>query len=307
MGRYISSNEAVWRILKFPIHERYPAVLTLSVHLENGQRVYFTAENVNARVQAPPVTTLTAFFDLCKHDDFARTLLYCDVPRYYTWNSSKKFKRRTQGRPVQGHPDIKQTDALGRVYTVHPNNFECFCLRLLLHVVHGPTCFNDVRTFQGAVCPTFRDAANKQGLLEDDAHWNATLGEAAVVQSPMRLRSLFAIMLRSCEITDPQTLRLTYRDSMAEDILMKTKRANPTLEIVYTDTIYNQALLLLEDNVLALDGKDLQSYGLDTPQRSQEHTLSKEVLLVLRETSYDLEQMVQLNEPRLTPDQCEVY
>ena len=74
MGRYISSNEAVWRILKFPIHERYPAVLTLSVHLENGQRVYFTAENVNARVQAPPVTTLTAFFDLCKHDDFARTV-----------------------------------------------------------------------------------------------------------------------------------------------------------------------------------------------------------------------------------------
>ena len=88
---------------------------------------------------------------------------------------------------------------------------------------------------------------------------------------------------------------------------MKTKRANPTLEIVCTDAIYNQALLLLEDNVLALDGKDLQSYSLDTPERSQEHTLSKEVL---RETSYDLEkleQMVQLNEPRLTPDQCDVY
>ena len=205
MGRYISSNEAVWRILKFPIHE-------------HGQRVYFTAENVNARVQAPPVTTLTAFFDLCKHDDFARTLLYCDVPHYCTWNSSKKFKRRSQGRPVHGHPDIKQTDALRRVYTVHPNNFECFCLRLLLHIVPGPTCFDDVRTFEGAVCPTFRDAANKQGLLEDDAHWNATLSEAAVVQSPLRLRSLFAIMLRSCEIADPQTLRLNYRDSMAEDI-----------------------------------------------------------------------------------------
>ena len=307
MGRYISSNEAVWRILKFPIHERYPAVLTLSVHLENGQRVYFTAENVNARVQAPPVTTLTAFFDLCRHDDFARTLLYCDVPRYYTWNSSKKFKRRSQGRPVQGHPGIKQTDALGRVYTVHPNNFECFCLRLLLHIVPGPTCFDDVRTFEGAVCPTFRDAANKQGLLEDDAHWNATLGEAAVVQSPMRLRSLFAIMLRSCEIADPQTLWLNYRDSMAEDILMTAKRANPTLDIVYTDAIYNQALLLLEDNVLALDGKDLQSYGLDMPRRCQQLTLSKEFL---RETSYDLEklgQMVQLNEPRLTSDQRDVY
>ena len=40
---------------------------------------------------------------------------------------------------------------------------------------------------------------------------------------------------------------------------------------------------------------------------SQELTLSKEVL---RETSYDqekLEQMIQLNEPRLTPDQCNVF
>ena len=177
----------------------------------------------------------------------------------------------------------------------------------ILNVVPGPTCFDDVRTFEGAVCPTFRDAANKQGLLEDDAHWNATLSEAAVVQSPMRLRSLFAIMLRSCEIADPQTLWLNYRDSMAEDILMTAKRANPTLDIVYTDAIYNQALLLLEDNVLALDGKDLQSYGLDMPRRCQQLTLSKEFL---RETSYDLEkleQMVQLNEPRLTSDQRDVY
>ena len=156
---------------------------------------------------------------------------------------------------MQGHPDTKQTDALGRVYTVHPNNFECFCLCLLLHIVHGPSCVNDVRTFQGAVYPTFRDAANKQSLFEDDAHWNATLSEAAVVHSPMGLRSLFAIMLPSCEIIYRQTLWLTYSDSMAEDILMKTKRANPTLEMMYTDALYNNTLLLLEDNVLALDGK----------------------------------------------------
>lgn len=41
IGRYISSNEAVWRIFGFQIHERYPAVVHLAVHLENGQRVFF--------------------------------------------------------------------------------------------------------------------------------------------------------------------------------------------------------------------------------------------------------------------------
>ncbi|XP_028966748.1 uncharacterized protein LOC114828104, partial [Galendromus occidentalis] len=39
IGRYISSNEAIWRIFSFPIHERYPTVVHLAVHLENGQRV----------------------------------------------------------------------------------------------------------------------------------------------------------------------------------------------------------------------------------------------------------------------------
>ncbi|GBN86049.1 hypothetical protein AVEN_219554-1 [Araneus ventricosus] len=31
MGRYIKSNEAVWRTLNFPIHERHPTLIHLSV------------------------------------------------------------------------------------------------------------------------------------------------------------------------------------------------------------------------------------------------------------------------------------
>ena len=38
-ARYVSSNEAAWRILEFLIHERDPPVQQLAVHLENGQRV----------------------------------------------------------------------------------------------------------------------------------------------------------------------------------------------------------------------------------------------------------------------------
>lgn len=90
MGRYISSNEGIWRIFSFPIHERHPAVVHLDVHLENGQRVYFTAANAVQRADSPPQTTLTAFFKLCELDEFAKTLLYAEVPTYFTWNLSKK-------------------------------------------------------------------------------------------------------------------------------------------------------------------------------------------------------------------------
>ena len=65
-GRYICSNEAVWRILSFPIHERSPAVVHLAVHLQKGQRVYFSETNVQQRALNPPDTKLTAFFRFAK-------------------------------------------------------------------------------------------------------------------------------------------------------------------------------------------------------------------------------------------------
>ena len=78
-ARYVSSNEAAWRILEFLIHERDPPVQQLAVHRENGQRVYFTEDNALDRASgSPPKITLTEFFSLCRVDNFAKTLLYMD-------------------------------------------------------------------------------------------------------------------------------------------------------------------------------------------------------------------------------------
>ena len=74
-ARYVSSNEAAWRILEFPIHERDPPVQQLAVHLENGQQVYFTEDNaLNRASENPPKTTLTEFFTLCRVDGFANCM-----------------------------------------------------------------------------------------------------------------------------------------------------------------------------------------------------------------------------------------
>ena len=39
----------------------------------------------------PPVTTLTSFFNMRTTDDFARKILYVNIPNYYTWNASAKI------------------------------------------------------------------------------------------------------------------------------------------------------------------------------------------------------------------------
>lgn len=103
--RYISSSEAVWRILTFSIHERFPPVLHLTVHLENGQRVYFTSNNLSEKVTSPPQTTLLGFFEKCKTDTFAKTLLYSEVPSYFVWKNHK-FSRRKRGQVVDGWPGV---------------------------------------------------------------------------------------------------------------------------------------------------------------------------------------------------------
>ncbi|XP_026471532.1 uncharacterized protein LOC113375801 [Ctenocephalides felis] len=94
MGRYVSSNEAISRIFGFPIHERNPSVVHLAVHLENGQRVYFTENNILQQTLTAPKTTLTAFFKLCNRSDiagkFVGTLLYTDTPKYFTWDEKLK-------------------------------------------------------------------------------------------------------------------------------------------------------------------------------------------------------------------------
>ncbi|XP_044591470.1 uncharacterized protein LOC123269700 [Cotesia glomerata] len=173
-GRYISSSEAVWRIFGFHIHERYPPVVHLAVHLENGQKVYFTEENIVYKIANPKKTTLIGFFDLCKVDSFARTLLYSEVPGYYVWRNNE-FIRRKKGKVVTGFPEIKKDHVLGRVYTVHPGNAECYYLRLLLHEIRGPTSFNDLKTVEGVEHPTFQATCRALGLLEDDINWDRTL------------------------------------------------------------------------------------------------------------------------------------
>ncbi|GBP35444.1 hypothetical protein EVAR_94895_1 [Eumeta japonica] len=89
----------------FPIHEREPAVQHLAVHLENGQRVYFTKDSARKIASEPPQNTLTAFFQLCQTDPFAKTLLYVDVPIYYTWDKTRKIfndeNKECQKRVIQ--------------------------------------------------------------------------------------------------------------------------------------------------------------------------------------------------------------
>ncbi|XP_065356368.1 uncharacterized protein LOC135950766 [Calliphora vicina] len=304
-GRYISSSEAVWRILCFPIHERYPPVFHLAVHLENGQRVYYTATNVMQQINNPPKTTLLGFFELCKSDEFAKTLLYSEVPQYYVWKNNK-FERRKRGKNVDGWVNIKKDDVLGRVYTIHPNNSECFYLRLLLHVVKGPTSYLDLKTVNGETYPNFQSTCLALGLLEDDKHWDNTLEEAAMSDHPIKLRDLFVVMLKNCQISNALILWEKHKDNFSEDIKRQLE-IELQQEMQNLDEVYNRCLIEIEDAILLIGGHHLTDYGLPTPRRLNNTHPNTEYIA---EINYDvniLQQEAVIRENSLTDEQQKVY
>ena len=122
---------------------------------------------------------LTAFFKLCSEDYFSQTLVYDKVP-----GGTKLLKKKRQLKVIM---TLRKTVALGRVYVVHPNNSNCFHLRILLHVVKGPTSFISLRTFQGI----FQGFCKAMYLLEDDTYWESTLSELVLCFSAKSLKYLF--------------------------------------------------------------------------------------------------------------------
>lgn len=73
-NRYIGSKEIIWQILT-------------NIHLENGQSVYFNEWKTMERALITPKTTLTEFFNYVSsfiYGQFAKTLLYSEVPLYFT-------------------------------------------------------------------------------------------------------------------------------------------------------------------------------------------------------------------------------
>lgn len=207
IGRFINSNEAAWKIFGFETHGRYPPIHHLDVHLENNERVYFTEKTAADVVNNPKPTTLTAFFKLCANDDFAKTILYGDVSKYYTFDKhGRDFHKRKQGKLIDEQNNIKESNNLSRIFTVNPKDRECYFLRILLNNVIGPTSFEYLRTVNGVICQSYQEACLQLGLIGDDKEWIEAMNESKLCDSPYKMRQLFTTILAFCEISNPKEL-----------------------------------------------------------------------------------------------------
>ncbi|XP_070052633.1 uncharacterized protein [Nicotiana tomentosiformis] len=112
----------------------------------------------------------------------------------------------------------KQYVVIGRIVTCHPIEGERYYLRLLLMNIRGPKSYQHLLTVNGVCCSTFREAAEKRGLLQCDNNLVDCMLEAVRYQMPYSLRRLFATLLVYYNPAKPKELWNPFEDLMSEDI-----------------------------------------------------------------------------------------
>ncbi|OMP05879.1 hypothetical protein COLO4_08486 [Corchorus olitorius] len=83
-------------------------------------------------------------------------------------------------------------NTIGRIIYIHPATGELYYLRLLVNVVKGATSYTVLRTVNGTVHQTFKEACHALGLLGDDKEWKMAIEEASVHAAAPQLRSLLS-------------------------------------------------------------------------------------------------------------------
>ena len=219
----------------------------------------------------------------------------------------KKWVPRKQGETHPSIAGIFKAKTLGRLYTVHPKQRECFFLRLLLVNVPGPTSFEFLRTVNGQVFNTYQEACRELQLLEDDNHWDLTLADAALTSMPNSIRQLFAIILTTCYPTQSSTLWEKYKNYMTEDILHRVKQTNQCLNMDFTPEMYNEALVLIEDLCVSISNLPLNHFGMPSPDRPATDLVNSDLQREKQFNNHDLATVVANNELLLTDEQKNIY
>src|SRR5216684_6834626 len=253
-AHYVSSCEANWRLYFFEVQDHEPSVLRLQVHLPNQHQVILNtirdADLRNAlQHHENRETTLTGWFkaNALHQDGTINNTLYQDFPNKMVWNKDRLVW-------TLRHRDFQ----IGRMYYAHPSSGERFYLRLLLTVVKGATSFEDLRTFQGVLHPTFREACIAQGLLEDDNKWHQCLEEAKHMAVGRQMCHLFVTILKDCTLANPRALWDTFWQDICDDLkrhpIFRNRDPEPTEEKIHDYGLY------LIDQLLSQSGKRLQDW-----------------------------------------------
>ncbi|CAG8755002.1 13374_t:CDS:2, partial [Cetraspora pellucida] len=213
------------------------------------------------------MTTLQLKLEDHKAQDLLKKLM-----RFVFDRKRKEWKPRQRGNTI------------GCMYFIHPQAEERYYLHLLLNIVRGAISFSHLRTVNNIEYPTFKDACEALGMLQNDNEWDECLNEAQQIKPRFQMRYLFAVILMFCNSTYPELLWNKYITAFSDDILFqcRTEAENDTNYTFTENDVYNIALNQLE-SILLKNGTTLAHFpsmliptSLSEPLLHQNHLLTTE-------------------------------
>ncbi|XP_021953009.1 uncharacterized protein LOC110849854 [Folsomia candida] len=124
----------------------------------------------------------------------------------------------------------------------------------------GATSFEDLRTVEDVIYPTFKEAAQKSGIFSDDATWDFALTDAAIWKMPRQMRDLFAYICVFAVPPNALELFEKYKADLYEDFARDARHS-------HTDNCQHCTNLALVEiqAILILSYKKCEDFGLPSP------------------------------------------
>jgi hypothetical protein len=276
--RYLCDKDSCWRVLGYEIHRHYPAVERMPVHLPNENYITYNAtSNISSILTESFLrkTMLTEWFTTNSNTNAAHNLTYIEFPSKWRWDDKTRTWKPRHGREGK----------IGRIYYVHPSTGERYYLRMLLMIVKGAKSYEDLRTYNNMLHPTFKEACKAHGLLNDDNEWYNAFDEAARWATSEQLRHLFVTMLLYCEVGDEHTFFEKVWQLLADDIQYNMRK---TLNLPSYQMPINEIRDHLLDKLSILFnkcGSNIRDYNL--PQKTNSAGSSYGNRYIEEQLSYD--------------------
>jgi hypothetical protein len=260
--RAIGSCEAAWRLYGFDSYKCLPSVMSLPIHFEDMQTIYFR-NNAAVRDAFRPEnlkdTELMAWMAWNAanvHLPLEQKHTYVNFPRHFTF--SKQDRVWNPRRNNLTFPTV------GRIHTVHPSAGDLFYLRIFLNtdMSRGKTSWADLLTVDGVLQPSFKAVCGAHNLLRDDAEWHAALRDAELTRMGPQVRELFVTILLFSEPADNAALFDQHWDAMSDDF---TRAADRQGRGPIPDDVRRTMVLLDIANRLESQGSNLLRVHLEEP------------------------------------------
>ncbi|GFV82386.1 ATP-dependent DNA helicase [Trichonephila clavipes] len=253
------------------MHEKFHAIIRLQVHLPNMQPVYFFDDEEHQAFEraAQRNSMLTAWFDLNGTDNDANRYLYAYNPKHFVWKNNKwEIHARLGDR------------FLSRLYSISPKNIYRFHLWILLFHVPGAKSFEKLKTYEGVMMTSFKEACRARNLLEDDGEWRNCLREACSFKMSLKLRQLFTFICVFCNPSSPLELWAEFKSYLCEDFEFHTsvhQSVDLALHIIVDQLhTYNMTLMSigLPEPDISHAYVETNSYNLEAERQEGERLMS---------------------------------